>query len=472
MVFVLCTTSFFSVGVHAADSTDEYDSYPLIVVRGFDIVGFAYADGTEILEIDIPEIIGVAFQFLLEKLFFMEDKAIDTLLGYASKLFEPISSNFDGLPNFEDVHIPQFLSSTANFDLSIFGERHAWGLIREAADQLGSENVYVFTFDWRKSPEVYARELDNLIEIAKEETGKDKVNIAATSMGGVVLAAYFNYVGYDKINSSVVLSGVQNGADFAGNLFVGNIEIKKENIINFLNSLTADQGFFVKALLKTAEIIGVYDLLTNIFNDVLVKNKDRVYNEFLRNTLATSPGLWALCPDEQFDEGLEYVFGGREEKYAGAIEKIKGIKDFVCSTEDIFDKAYDEGVNLTFVSNYGFGLVPIYKGCEAQGDVVVSTYVTSNFATAAPLGKQLSDEELAGVAPEYISPDRSVNASTCLFPEYTWFVKNALHVGCSYNSEFARFAIMLATSETQPTVYDSELYPRFLEVDSNQNFIR
>lgn len=472
MVIVICSTSFFGFSANATDNAYEYNDYPLIVVRGFDIVSFAYANGEEVLDINIPEIISVALTFLFQEFLFLKDSATDTLLSYVNKLFAPISSDSNGEPIYKDVHIPQFKTSTAGFDISLFGKKHAQGLIHESVDQLGAENVYVFTFDWRKTPETYAHELDELIEIAKNESGKDKVNIAATSMGAVALTAYFNYIGYDKIDSAVILSGVQNGSDFAGKLFTGKLEVKKESIVKFLDSLVVNQSPFVKMLLKVARTIGLYDLLGHVISDVIIEHKEELYDDFLRDTFATAPGTWALCPDEYFDEGLEYVFDGVEEEYAVVIEKIKNLRDFIFSTERILNSAYEEGIKLSYVSNYGLGLVPVYEGSDAQGDLIVSTYITSNYANVAPYGEQLSDEELIGVDQEYISPDKSVDASVCLYPEYTWFVKNAVHVGCSHGSEFARFAIMLATSKSQPDVYDNELYPRFLEVDKSQNFIR
>ena len=472
MVIVICSTSFFCVGANANGNDYEYNDYPLIVVRGFDIVSFAYANGEEILKLNIPEIISVALTFLFQESFFLKDAATDTLISYANKLFGPIASDKKGDPIYKDVHIPQFKTSTAKFDISSFGKKHAQGLIHEAADQLGAENVYVFTFDWRKTPDVYAKELDELIEIAKKETGKDKVNIAATSMGSVALAAYFYYIGYDKIDSSVILSGVHNGSDVAADLFTGKLEVRKEGIADLLDSLVVNQSIFVKMLVKIAESIGLYDLLETVISDVLIDHRDELYDGFLRDTFATAPGTWALCPDESFDEGLKYVFNGVENEYAVVIEKIRGLRDFVFSTEKILDRAYKEGIKLTYVSNYGMALVPIYESSDTQGDLIVSTYITSNFAKVAPYGEQLSDEDLAGVPSEFVSPDKSVDASACLYPEYTWFIKNAVHVGCSYGSEFARFAIMLATSKKQPTVYDNELFPRFLEVDANQNFIR
>lgn len=472
MVIVICSTSLFCIGANATDNDYEYNDYPLIVVRGFDILSFAYADSTEILNIDVPEIVSTALKFLFQEIFLMKDAAANTLLSYVNKLFGPIASDNKGEPVFKDVHIPQFDTSAAGIDMSLFGKKHAQGLILEAIDRLGAENVYVFTFDWRKTPDVYARELDELIETAKKETGKDKVNIAATSMGSVALTAYFHYIGYDNIENAVILSGVHNGSDFAGKLFTGNIDIEKETVVNFVDSLTADQSPFIKILLKIADLIGLYDFLIDIVSDVLIGHQEELYDSFLLNIFAAAPGTWALCPDEYFDDGLKYIFDGIEDEYSVVIEKINGIKDFVFSTEEIMDRAYEEGIKLSHVSNYGLGLVPIYEGANAQGDVVVSTYITSNFATVAPLGEQLSNKHLENVDPEFISPDKSVDASTCLYPDYTWFIKNAIHVGCSHGSEFARFAIMLATGEQLPTVYDNELYPRFLETDQNKNFIR
>ena len=312
----------------------------MIVVRGFDIVSFAYANGEEILKLNIPEIISVALKFLFQESFFLKDAATDTLISYANKLFGPIASDKKGDPIYKDVHIPQFNTSTAEFDISLFGKKHAQGLIHEAVDQLGAENVYVFTFDWRKTPDVYAQELDDLIEIVKKETGKDKVNIAATSMGSVALTAYFHYIGYDKIDSAVILSGVHNGSDVAADLFTGKLEVRKEGIAVLLDSLVVNQSVFVKMLVKIAESIGLYDLLEAVISDVLIDHRDELYDGFLRDTFATAPGTWTLCPDESFDEGLKYVFNGVESEYAVVIEKIKGLRDFVFSTEKILDCAY------------------------------------------------------------------------------------------------------------------------------------
>ena len=106
-----------------------------------------------------------------------------------------------------------------------------------------------------------------------------------------------------------------------------------------------------------------------------------------------------------------------------------------------------------------------------HGDGVLETDRTSGYGTIANFGDTLSDKEINGVAAEYISPDKVINASTCLHSETTWFVKNAKHVGCKDGSDHTEFAIWLLTSKEQPTVNSNAAYPRFLNADKNENFI-
>jgi hypothetical protein len=60
-------------------------------------------------------------------------------------------------------------------------------------------------------------------------------------------------------------------------------------------------------------------------------------------------------------------------------------------------------------------------------DNVIETANSSLGATTAALGQIFSEEYLAGKDMKYISPDKTVDASTCLFPEKTWFIKDLSH---------------------------------------------
>ena len=110
------------------------------------------------------------------------------------------------------------------------------------------------------------------------------------------------------------------------------------------------------------------------------------------------------------------------------------------------------------------GNEPTDKGAH---DGILESELTSNFATFAPMGKILSANDTVGVHNKYISADRVVNAKTALFPENTWFVKNAPHVAADYGTDFSDFTFALLESDTQPYVGMFTEYPRFMIADEN-----
>ena len=62
-----------------------------------------------------------------------------------------------------------------------------------------------------------------------------------------------------------------------------------------------------------------------------------------------------------------------------------------------------------------------------------------------------------------------IDASTCIMPENTWFIKDMLH-STTHDGHDELYRIMFE-SEEQLTVFDLEEYPQFLQNDVfNQSF--
>jgi hypothetical protein len=209
----------------------------------------------------------------------------------------------------------------------------------------------------------------------------------------------------------------------------------------------------------------VFDYITNLTNDLVQDSYDKANDRVLRSCFGTLCGFWALCPDEDFESGVETIFGGHEEEYPVLLEKIEETKQFVFSTEETLVNAKESGVKISFVSNYNSNLIPVYERANVNGDGILESELTSNFATFAPLGEVLTAEQMEGVDAEYISADKVINASTALFPENTWFVKDAPHVAADYSTGFSKFTFTLLESESQPTIDTFEEYPQFMIAD-------
>lgn len=470
---VLATILVFSLCVPAsaaAETEVKTNSEPLVVVRGIDFAGLVKEDGSKALSFDPFDLFNLLLDIGTFKMRGDKNAAAKAIVNFGNNLFSDLACDKEGNALNAGVTIPKFLAPASELDLS--GDEWAdtaVGLFRSLSKEYDADQVYLYTFDWRKSPSYLADDLKNFFDMVMEDTGADKLDVAACSMGGMITTSYINKYGADIFDSVVYLSSAHNGADVVGSAFTGDLTIDGGILTDFLVGKIGS-NFFLKIIVKILDFLGIIDALANFVNDVIVTYKDMIYDDFLCETFATAFGLWGLVPDEYFDDAVELFYGDKE-GYGAAREEIAEIRDFVFSTEDIIAKLPAAGVKVSFVSHYNREQLPIYSKAYLHGDGVLESARTSGFGTFAKFGETLTDEQIAGVAAEFVSPDKAVNASTCLYPESTWIVNGAKHVGCKDGSDHTDFAIWLLTQDTQPTVTTNPAYPRFIKVDANENFI-
>lgn len=466
---LLCAVLLFGCAMPAFAADNDYDGAPVVVVRGFDFMALQHEDGSPALTFSFGQIFPGVVKLLFNMLLCNEAGMVDTLVETVDALFGPISSDNDG--NFlEDVSMQQYHSSLAAYP-DFFETRdyvNEEGILATASEKIGAENCYFFTYDWRLTPQELAAQLNTLIETAKAETGKEQVRLVSASMGTVVTSAYLYYYGYDSVYNCIFLSGALNGIFTIGDLFKGDIAFSGEGLANFLKTTVRQSNAMVKFFVG---LLANEKLLTPIcewVNGLVDEYKDRVFGKGMRNSFGLSMGLWSMCPEEDFDECVEFMFGSCKEEYPVIMDELAEIRKLLFATEDIVDGCIERGIPIAFLSNYNLSMAPVNARCNSQGDKVIEVYGTSFHATAANYGETLSDEALAGVAEEFISPDRIINASTCRYPSCTWFIKDARHVASSYGTDYAEFVSWLVMSDTQRTVYDNASYPRFMLSDTEE----
>ena len=452
-------------------SAVAYDGDPIVVVRGIDFAGLVKADGSKAISFKATDIFNLIANIGLYKMRGDKNAEINAITDFGCALFSDVMRDKEGVPANPEVTIPKFLTSADKIDLS--GDQWAdtaVGLFRSIAKKYGGENTYLYTFDWRLSPDELADDLKSFLDLVKKETGASKLDIAACSMGGMITTSYISKYGADDFDTVVFLSSAHNGGHIVGSAFSGDLVIDSKALGNFLIEKTKG-NVGVNLLVRVLSGIGMVKVITNYVNKIITNNKELLYDNFLRECFATAYGLWALIPDEKFDESVDFFFNDDKAEYTTALSEIAKVREFVFNTDNIIADLHASGVKVSFVSHYNALQLPIYSKYTCHGDGVLESDRTSGYATFANYGKTLSDAEIAGVDAQYISPNKVVNASTCLYPETTWFVKNAKHVGCKDNSDHTEFAIWLLTRDVQPTVHTDASYPRFLNVDANENFI-
>ena len=305
--------------------------------------------------------------------------------------------------------------------------------------------AYNVVCDWRLDPMVCADVVKEYVDSIKRATGAQKVNLSALCEGGTFLLAYLQKYGHKDVGTIIFDKTCMNGCTMASNTFAGKIKIDADLVDAFVtDSLNDDraysfgQGLFedeiyydlIKYLVTYLNDTYGLDMAVSLVNRILRKTKDIIFPGFIMDSYGTCLSYWAMVDDEDFDDAVDLLL--KDPKYSVLKERAVSYHNNVMLKQDeILNSCADDGVNVHFLALYGGALFPLFEDSDMLNDNLVTTADASLGATTAKIGETLSDSYIASRKAAgfggYISADRQIDASTCLFPDTTWFVKNADH---------------------------------------------
>lgn len=378
--------------------------------------------------------------------------ALDSpLINAAYQIFNPIRCDENGDPVNAST-TTSFVWPTEEEILAKYDPEKGW----TAAD-----NIY-YSFDWRLDIKTLSEQLRDFIEYVLDVTGAEKVDIIGSSMGACLLSAYMDRYDYEYVNKAVFLSGAFQGASVCGEPFAGRFSFDTETLIAFLSSLTGRdvKGELLDALIDGLYQAGIADGVVAIANNINEYAMQNIYSEALSYIFGRIPGFWALIPYDLYDEAKESFIDGLVTDVF--YEKIDYYHEIQGRVPEIVREGIDRGVNISIVSKYGTSGIPAVESQKDLTDMVVDTKYSSIGATTALINEPFPEgtAQLVDDGHDHFSPDRYIDASTCEFPEYTWFIKDLKHT-MHPESEYA-FIDALFACEEQPTVETLEAYPQFL----------
>ena len=154
LLSVVMVFSLYSPVLAAEDTAIAYDGNPVVVVRGIDFGGLVNLDdGTKAMKVSIGDILDTVIEVIFAKFVYKnEDFLITPALDLVWDIMGPIASNPDGSSMDPNVGMKQYYCSVDEIEEDIFGDYGEAGLTLSLADRIGAENVYYFTYDWRKNP--------------------------------------------------------------------------------------------------------------------------------------------------------------------------------------------------------------------------------------------------------------------------------------------------------------------------------
>ena len=429
-----------------------------------------------------------------------------------NEIFSPIQCDQYGNPKNTNLGPATYNNPVAyNVNQPIYTDNIA-AFVTAAQRKVSDKEIFVFTYDWRIDASENAELLRLYIERVKASTGKKKVSLLTAGYGGVVANAYLYYfpsVASASLSSCVFLDTLANGSSLLGDVMSGDlIRTVSDSIKEFSGSIfdigevydtikgsdvgdafaryikTDPTGMFAGiftrmlgtssysslfaalAISLTSFILEDQSLFTKLgsgYREVLIKSDDYIYDTCLREYLRNVPGLWAVVPEDSFDQAKMFLFS-RDEQISDELEdKIERSHEVLAATENTLKKAQFGGINVTVVAGYHLQILPVTSCFMEQSDGLQATRYAGMGATTGDMKHDLTrSNQCVNGNHNHMEPGNEVDASTCFLPESTWFIKNHQHLDYSADT-VAAFLVWLVTSETQRNVWQSNLYPQYLQ---------
>ena len=133
---------------------------------------------------------------------------------------------------------------------------------------------------------------------------------------------------------------------------------------------------------------------------------------------------------DKYEKARQFIFGGVEDEWAGLLEKTDAYHEMQKDMDD-FLLSISDRVQIGVIAKYGFPNFPLSEDASEESDGYVATRFASLGATCADVDKTLSDSYVRAAVQkgggQYLSADCKIDASTALFPDTTWFIKDLYH---------------------------------------------
>lgn len=344
------------------------------------------------------------------------------------------------------------------------------GIVRAACEKYGEQNVYFYNYDWRLDPLVHADGLRKLVETAMNEHNTDRVNIACCSMGGTVVTSYLYKYGGANVKNIIMLSTAFQGVEAVGAMLSGELYIDKDALLNRVGDLgkTDFMSLMYNMLAIAADAAGLGDFAENVCADILNNLKDEIYDGILKKIFGTMPGVFDLCAASDYENAKAFMLDSdKNAKFISRCDEY--IYSVQSNAKTLLENAAESGSGIYIVCQYGLQGLPVYEHVSSNTDLLIDVKYASGGAVSADLGEKLGDgyEQAVKDGHGHISADGMIDASSCMFPEYTWFIRNQAHV--DYNvGDSTDFIMYLADSDEQITVNDGE-YQQFMYYNASSN---
>ncbi len=489
LAVMLVLTMLFTSAVFfssASDHADDCEYYPSIVVPGLFQSNVRYLDenGEEMLNSQgepytkpffmesTDDIIKLALENALvplgKLLISQKDAEEQCANAIADVLGEALLSNLEldeyGHP-IKNIQADKYNTSLAN----LTEEQRNYALsvvpLNSYVDIAGADHLYFLSYLHTGNIIDTAKELYELIQIAKEETGHDKVNLVPLSQGGSIENALMQlYVDMgldfsDDVNRVCYVVPAADGAYVLGDIYR----------YGFIDDPDALYGYMIPSLLGDNQEMLAYtiNLILRIFPNADLNNiLDTAVYKLIEDYLEYSTCLWGLIPSKDYPELRERFLTDPEDVHI--LEQTDWYYNAqVNSRQNILD-AKANGVEFFDIVDYNCANYKIFDSWnKVNGDGVIHLDSESFGATGVAVDVSLPEDYVqantycSDPTHNHIDEERLIDASTGILCDSTFYFKDQGHESTASNDVIMRLAIRIVTDNSFKDVYSDPAFPQF-----------
>lgn len=463
VIFSACSTAFANIGECDCGNT------PVIYIRGFGETIYENPESEDRTDVfgtigdtaknSIPKIIlGV-----LGLLTFNYDLFGKYAIEVADSMLEKLECDKNGVPLYNTgvkaQEEPDFQTHLGNY--CEFEGNSVDGV---------TDRCYYFRYDWRMSPIDNAKLLNEYAAKVMEVTKHNQVSFICHSQGNTIVASYLYLYGSENIDKVAFLSPAYQGVSLISSLFTEEINVrgKADELEYFINSMLGEDSPELTTVIRILNIVNIIDGLLWWLDGVLDSQYDRVFDEYLSDAFGNLAGVWSFVSVEDYEKAKLNKFGENYEE----TEFTKKIDEYHYNVQkklvEIIQTAMNNGTEVIICAGYDISSIPVTTSQAEHSDMLINSKHMSIGATFAPVGKTFETGYVQAVncGHDHVSGDCIVDASTCAFPEITWFFKGMDHN--TFPADYIALINKFLSTQEQITVHSFEEYPQFLQPDGEQ----
>jgi len=365
----------------------------------------------------------------------------------------------------KNIKADKYDTSLAN--LSAADRNYALGQIplQKYVEIAGLDHLYFFSYHSTGNMIDTVNELYDLIQIAKKETGHDKVNLVPISQGGSVENALMQlYIDKglefsDDVNRVCYVVPAADGAAVLGGIYHYGLLDDDEALYGYMfpSLLDEDQEYLAYLINLILRILPNADV-----NNII----DTAVQVLVEDYLEYSTLLWALIPSKDYPDCRQMYLSEPED--AKVREQTDWYYNAQVNAKEYILDAKEKGVEFFDIVDYNYTM---YQICDSwnkvNSDGIIHTDSESFGATSIGVDVSLPDDYVQAntyctdPSHNHIDEGRLVDASTGILCETTFYFKGQDHEKTARNDVVMRLAIRILTDETFVDVYSDPAYPQF-----------